>query len=41
MEMQALSNGVLRKILINEGEECTAGTTDCIIGEPDEDISNC
>ncbi len=40
MEMQALSNGVLRKILINEGESAPLGHPIAIIGEPDEDISS-
>jgi len=39
MEMQALSTGVLRKILINEGERAPLGQTIAIVGEPDEDIS--
>src|ERR1700675_1119898 len=39
MEMQALSNGVLRKILVNEGESAPLGQPIAIIGEPDEDIS--
>jgi pyruvate dehydrogenase E2 component (dihydrolipoamide acetyltransferase) len=39
MEMQALSSGVLRKILINEGESAPLGQPIAIIGEPDEDIS--
>lgn len=39
MEMQALSNGVLRKILIGEGESAPLGQPIAIIGEPDEDIS--
>jgi pyruvate dehydrogenase E2 component (dihydrolipoamide acetyltransferase) len=39
MEMQALANGVLRKILINEGESAPLGQLIAIIGEPDEDIS--
>jgi pyruvate dehydrogenase E2 component (dihydrolipoamide acetyltransferase) len=39
MEMQALSNGVLRKILIGEGESAPLGQLIAIIGEPDEDIS--
>lgn len=39
MEMQALSNGVLRKILINEGETAPLGQPIAIIGEVDEDIS--
>jgi len=34
-----LSNGVLRKILINEGESAPLGQPIAIIGEPDEDIS--
>lgn len=39
MEMQALSNGVLRKILIQEGESAPLGQVIAIIGEPEEDIS--
>ena len=39
MEMQSLSNGVLRKILINEGESAPLGQLIAVIGEPDEDIS--
>ncbi len=39
MEMQALGTGVLRKILINEGESAPLGQLIAIIGEPDEDIS--
>jgi pyruvate dehydrogenase E2 component (dihydrolipoamide acetyltransferase) len=39
MEMQALSAGVLRKILIGEGESAPLGQPIAIIGEPDEDIS--
>src|SRR5712692_6289347 len=39
MEMQALGNGVLRKILIKEGETAPLGQLIAIIGEPDEDIS--
>jgi pyruvate dehydrogenase E2 component (dihydrolipoamide acetyltransferase) len=39
MEMQALTNGVLRKIIINEGESAPLGQLIAIIGEPDEDIS--
>src|ERR671913_1003849 len=39
MEMQALTNGVLRKILIQEGESAPLGQPIAIIGEPDEDIS--
>src|SRR5213076_2149405 len=40
MEMQALANGVLRKILIHEGESAPLGQPIAIIGEPDEDISS-
>src|SRR5205807_7881250 len=40
MEMQALGNGVLRKILIKEGESAPLGQLIAIIGEPDEDISS-
>lgn len=39
MEMQALSNGVLRKILVNEGESAPLGQLIAVIGEPSEDIS--
>ena len=39
MEMQALASGVLRKILIKEGESAPLGQTIAIVGEPDEDIS--
>ncbi len=39
MEMQALGSGVLRKILINEGESAPLGQIIAIIGAPDEDIS--
>jgi pyruvate dehydrogenase E2 component (dihydrolipoamide acetyltransferase) len=39
MEMQALGSGVLRKILINEGESAPLGQIIAIIGEADEDIS--
>ncbi len=40
MEMQALSNGVLRKILINEGQSAPLGELIAIIAEPDEDIAS-
>jgi pyruvate dehydrogenase E2 component (dihydrolipoamide acetyltransferase) len=40
MEMQALSNGVLRKILINEGESAPLGQLIAVIAEPDEDIAS-
>ncbi|HEV7798454.1 MAG TPA: biotin/lipoyl-containing protein, partial [Pyrinomonadaceae bacterium] len=39
MEMQALGSGVLRKILIQEGELAPLGQLIAIIGEPEEDIS--
>ncbi len=40
MEMQALSEGVLRKILIHEGESAPLGQLIAIVGAPDEDISS-
>ena len=40
MEMQALGNGVLRKILIDEGQSAPLGQTIAVIGEPDEDIAS-
>ena len=39
MEMQALGNGVLRKILVKEGESAPLGQMIAVIAEPDEDIS--
>ncbi len=39
MEMQALSSGVLRKILVGEGESAPLGQPIAVIGEADEDIS--
>ena len=39
MEMQALATGVLRKILINEGQSAPLGQTIAVIGEPNEDIA--
>ena len=39
MEAQALTTGVLRKILAREGETIPLGAVIAIIGEPDEDIS--
>ncbi len=39
MEMQALGNGTLRKILIGEGQSAPLGQTIAVIGEPDEDIA--
>src|ERR671912_1433933 len=39
MEAQALTNGVLRKILVPEGSTVPLGAIIAIIGEPDEDIS--
>src|SRR5205807_4146486 len=40
MEMQALSNGVLLKILVDEGESAPLGEPIAIVGEKDEDISD-
>ena len=40
MEMQALANGILRKILINEGQSAPLGQLIAVIGEPDEDIAS-
>jgi pyruvate dehydrogenase E2 component (dihydrolipoamide acetyltransferase) len=40
MEMQALANGVLRKILVKEGESAPLGQLIGVIAEPDEDISS-
>jgi pyruvate dehydrogenase E2 component (dihydrolipoamide acetyltransferase) len=40
MEMQALGNGVLRKILISEGQAAPLGQLIAVIGEPDEDIES-
>jgi pyruvate dehydrogenase E2 component (dihydrolipoyllysine-residue acetyltransferase) len=40
MEMQALANGVLRKILIGEGESAPLGQTIAVIGEANEDIAS-
>ena len=39
MEAQALTTGVLRKILVKEGETVPLGAIIAIIGEADEDIS--
>jgi pyruvate dehydrogenase E2 component (dihydrolipoamide acetyltransferase) len=39
MEMQALADGVLRKILINEGQAAPLGQLIAVIGQPDEDIA--
>ena len=39
MEMQALGNGVLRKIIIDEGQAAPLGQLIAVIGEPDEDIA--
>src|SRR6476659_3958748 len=39
MEMQALANGVLRKILIGEGQAAPLGQLIAVIGEPNEDIA--
>lgn len=40
MEMQALANGVLRKIIINEGQSAPLGQLIAVIGEPEEDIAS-
>jgi len=40
MEMQALANGVLRKIIINEGQSAPLGQLIAIIAEPNEDIAS-
>lgn len=40
MEMQALGNGVLRKILIGEGQSAPLGQLIAVIGEPNEDIAS-
>jgi pyruvate dehydrogenase E2 component (dihydrolipoamide acetyltransferase) len=39
MEMQALANGVLRKIIVNDGQSAPLGQLIAIIGEPNEDIA--
>ena len=40
MEMQALANGVLLKILIKEGESAPLGQLIAVVGEPNEDIAS-
>ena len=40
MEMQALANGVLRKIVVNEGQSAPLGQLIALIGEPAEDIDS-
>jgi pyruvate dehydrogenase E2 component (dihydrolipoamide acetyltransferase) len=40
MEMQALANGVLRKIIVGEGQAAPLGQLIAIIGEPNEDIAS-
>lgn len=40
MEMQALADGVLRKIIVNEGEAAPLGQLIAVIGTADEDISS-
>jgi len=40
MEMQALANGVLRKIIVNEGQSAPLGQLIAVIGEPEEDIAS-
>ena len=39
METQALASGVLRKIIVHEGESVPLGQMIAIIGEADEDVS--
>jgi pyruvate dehydrogenase E2 component (dihydrolipoamide acetyltransferase) len=40
MEMQALANGVLRKIVIGEGQSAPLGQLIAVIGEPNEEIAS-
>lgn len=40
MEAQALATGVLRKVLVEEGQTVPLGAIIAIIGEPEEDISS-
>src|SRR5688572_23997383 len=40
MEMQALANGVLRKILVGDGESAPLGQLIAVIGDPNEDIAS-
>src|SRR5918999_2024470 len=40
VEMEAFGAGVLRKILVKEGESAPVGTMIAIIAEPSEDISS-
>jgi pyruvate dehydrogenase E2 component (dihydrolipoamide acetyltransferase) len=40
MEMQALTTGVLRKIIVNDGQSAPLGQLIAVIGEADEDISS-
>ena len=40
MEMQALANGVLRKILVGDGESAPLGQLIAVIGEANEDIAS-
>ncbi|HET6978528.1 MAG TPA: pyruvate dehydrogenase complex dihydrolipoamide acetyltransferase [Pyrinomonadaceae bacterium] len=40
MEMQALANGVLRKIIIGEGQSAPLGQLIAVIGDPNEDIAS-
>src|ERR1051325_3995542 len=40
MEMQALANGVLRKLLIGEGQSGACGQLIAMIAEPNEDIAS-
>src|SRR5690349_22242923 len=40
MEMQSLANGVLRKIIVTEGQSAPLGQLIAVIGEPEEDIAS-
>ena len=40
MEMQALANGVLRKIIVSEGQSAPLGQLIAVIGEANEDIAS-
>src|SRR4051812_34889845 len=40
MEMQALANGVLRKIIVNDGQSAPLGQLIAVIAEPEEDIAS-
>src|SRR5690242_3676825 len=40
MEMQALANGVLRKIVVTEGQSAPLGQLIAVIGDANEDVSS-